>query len=236
MSFAVRAISLDLDDTLWPFEPIGVRIEHNLHAWLQTYSPVTAAMYPHAAMRVLRAQITAAHPHLHHDLGALRQLTLAQALHNSGADPDLLQPLWEVFKCARNQVSFYPDSLVALRQMATRVPLVALSNGNADLERIGIADLFAFQLSAAEFGAAKPDPGIFHAVCARLHMEPKHVLHVGDDVALDVCGAMQAGLLGCWINRQKQVWPHVQPPDLQFENLSALAHWLGEHIDLTVTV
>jgi len=234
MSFTVRAISLDLDDTLWPFEPIGVRIEHNLHAWLQTYSPATAAMYPQPAMCALRAQITAAYPQLQHDLGALRKMTLLQALRNSGADPDLLQPLWEVFQCARNHVTFYPDSLAALRQMAACVPIVALSNGNADLKRIGIADLFAFQLNAAEFGAAKPDSSIFHAVCARLDMKPVHVLHVGDDVALDVQGAMQAGLRACWINRQNNIWPHTQPPDLQFNDLSALAGWLTEYMDLTV--
>ena len=29
-SFPVRAITLDLDDTLWPFAPIGARIEQNL--------------------------------------------------------------------------------------------------------------------------------------------------------------------------------------------------------------
>jgi len=232
MSFVVRAISLDLDDTLWPFEPIGVRIEHNLHAWLQEHSPATAAMYPQAHMRALRAQITADHPHLQHDVGALRRLTLSQALGNSGADPALLQPLWEVFQRARNQVSFYPDALAALRQMAGRVPIVALSNGNADLGRIGIADLFAFQLNAAEFGAAKPDAGIFHAVCTRLGVKPKQVLHVGDDVELDVCGAIQAGLRTCWINRQNQLWPHAQLPDLQFDTLSALAHWLDNCLEI----
>jgi FMN hydrolase / 5-amino-6-(5-phospho-D-ribitylamino)uracil phosphatase len=31
VSFPVRAITLDLDDTLWPFEPIGARIENALH-------------------------------------------------------------------------------------------------------------------------------------------------------------------------------------------------------------
>ena len=32
MSFTVRAITLDLDDTLWPFAPIGERIDQVLHA------------------------------------------------------------------------------------------------------------------------------------------------------------------------------------------------------------
>src|SRR3546814_10938296 len=35
VSFPVRAITLDLDDTLWPFAPIGERIERVLDAWMR---------------------------------------------------------------------------------------------------------------------------------------------------------------------------------------------------------
>jgi len=225
-ALSIRAITLDLDDTLWPFAPIGQHIEHSLHMWIQAHSPAMAAMYPPTAMRRLREHITAANPQLQHDLGALRRLTFQQALHNSGSDPELLQSLWAVFHAARNQVCFYPDALPALQRISQHVPIVALSNGNADLKQIGIADRFAFQLNAAEFGAAKPDSGIFHAACARLQLPPSQVLHVGDDVELDVRGAMRAGLRGCWINRQAQTWPHREQPDQQFATLSALADWL----------
>ena len=51
MNVPVRAITLDLDDTLWPFAPIGARIEQVLHDWMLEHSPATAAMYPVAAMR-----------------------------------------------------------------------------------------------------------------------------------------------------------------------------------------
>jgi len=105
--------------------------------------------------------------------------------------------------------------------------VAAVSNGNADLARIGIGELFAFQLGSREFGAAKPDPGIFHAACARLGVERTHVLHVGDHAEMDVAGAMRAGLRGCWINREAQAWSHTAPPpDLQFDTLTGLADWL----------
>ncbi len=80
MNFPVQAITLDLDDTLWPFAPIGARIEQVLHTWMCEHSPATAAMYPVEAMRELR-ELYHAHPHLHHDLSALRRLTLHEALH-----------------------------------------------------------------------------------------------------------------------------------------------------------
>lgn len=54
MNFPVQAITLDLDDTLWPFAPIGARIDLVLHEWMREHSPATAEMYPLAAMRELR--------------------------------------------------------------------------------------------------------------------------------------------------------------------------------------
>lgn len=129
------------------------------------HSPATAAMYPVEAMRELRERLYHAHPHLHHDLSALRRLTLHEALHTSGASLDLLEPAYEVFYAARNQVECYPDAIDALARIAARVPVAALSNGNADLERIGLAHHFAFQLGSREHGAAKPEASIFHAAC-----------------------------------------------------------------------
>lgn len=227
MSFPIQAITLDLDDTLWPFAPIGARIERVLHAWMLEHSPATAARFPIEAMRALREQVFAEHPQLIHDLSQLRRLTLQRALQESGADLALLEPAYETFYAARNQVECYADSLAALERIAARVPVAALTNGNADLERIGLSRHFAFQLGAREHGAAKPEASIFHAACLRLGVPPLEVLHVGDHVEMDVIGAAQAGLRSCWINRQAQVWTHpTLRPDLEFTDLTALADWL----------
>ncbi len=227
MNFPVLAITLDLDDTLWPFAPIGARIDQVLYEWMLQHSPATAAMYPVAAMRELRERSFRDNPHLHYDLSALRRLTLQEALENSGADLGLLEPAYEAFYAARNQVECYPDAIEALTRIAARVPVAALSNGNADLARIGLDHHFAFQLGSREHGAAKPAASIFHAACERLGVAPAHVLHVGDHVEMDVVGAMQAGLRGCWINRVEHTWHHPSlQPVLQFDTLTGLADWL----------
>ena len=227
MSFPVRAITLDLDDTLWPFAPIGARIDQVLHDWMQVHSPVTAQRFDVAGMRELRERSFVENPHLHHDLSALRRLTLQQALALSGGDPALVEPAYEVFYAARNQVECYPDALDALARIAARVPVAAVSNGNADLARIGLDHHFAFQLGSREHGAAKPQASIFHAACQRLGVPPHEVLHVGDHIEMDVLGALDAGLRACWINRIESVWPHEHAvPDLEFATLTGLADWL----------
>ncbi|MCD9027163.1 HAD-IA family hydrolase [Luteimonas sp. BDR2-5] len=227
MSFPIRAITLDLDDTLWPFAPIGVRIEQTLDAFLREHSPQTAAMFPVDAMRRLRERVFAENAHLLHDLSALRQLTIAHALRESGGDLGLLDAAFDVFYAERNRVEYYPDSLDALARIAARVPVAAVTNGNADLERIGLSHHFAFQLGAREHGAAKPEASIFHAACAQLGCAHGEVLHVGDHVEMDVAGAARAGLRSCWINREARRWEHPElAPDLEFDTLTALADWL----------
>ena len=227
MPLSIRAITLDLDDTLWPFAPIGERVERVLHAWLLQHCPRTAQQYPAEAMRELRARIHEEHPHLAHDLSGLRKLTLARAMELSGDDPAQAEVAFEAFFIERNRVEFYEDVLPALERLAARVPLAALSNGNADLTRIGVHHHFAFQLGAFEHGTPKPAASIFHAACTRLSVSPHEVLHVGDDIDMDVVGAHRAGLRSCWLNRTGAAWPHADvQPDLQFTTLAELADWL----------
>jgi len=233
VNFPVRAITLDLDDTLWPFAPIGERIERVLDAWMREHSPATALRFPAAQMRALRDRVFAENAHLAHDLGALRRLTLEAALRESGGDPALADAAYEAFYDARNQVECYPDAIGALERIAARVPVAALTNGNADLERIGLAHHFRFALHSREHGAAKPEASIFHAACARLDCAPGEVLHVGDHIEMDVLGAARAGLRSCWIDREARDWPHEDiRPDLHFGSLAALADWLDAALPL----
>lgn len=230
MSFPVAAITFDLDDTLWPFAPIGIRIDQVLHDWLLEHSPATAEQFPITAMRELRERTYLDNPALQHDLSALRRMTLQLALERSGGDVALVEPAYEVFYAERNNVDYYPDTLDALVRIAAHVPVAAISNGNADLQRIGLMHLFEFQIAAREHGAAKPEASIFHAACERLGVPAGQVLHVGDHIEADVIGAMNAGLRSCWINREEQTWSNqALTPDLEFDTLTGLADWLDTY-------
>ena len=239
MAFAVRAITLDLDDTVWPFAPIGARIERVLDDWMRRHSPATADKFPIAAMQALRERVAADNPALGHDMSALRRLTLEAALRESGGDIALATPAYEAFFAERNRVECYPDAIDALERISARMPIAALSNGNADLARIGLDHLFTAQVSACSFGTAKPDPAIFLAACELLDLPPAGVLHVGDHPEADIAGAARAGLRSCWINRpgddgRRARWNHPGvEPDLHFESLAGLADWLDAVVPAT---
>ncbi|ALM84213.1 HAD family hydrolase [Bordetella sp. N] len=199
---AVSAISLDLDDTLWPFAPSVARAEAVLQAWLIEHAPKTALRLttPDALARV-RDQYEIDHPELAGDYRTLRLGSLTETLAAAGEDVALTQPAYEVFYAARNNVEFFEDTLPALEWLSARFPLVAVSNGNASLALTGGSEFFVGALSAKQFGAAKPQAAIFHAAAKMASAQPAQMLHVGDDFELDVVGATNAGLQAAWLLR-----------------------------------
>jgi putative hydrolase of the HAD superfamily len=228
--FPIRAISLDLDDTLWPIWPVIERAEGALHAYLEQHCPSTAERYPLPVMRALREQVAREHPHLAHDFTEQRLICLRRALDDSGDDPAHALPAFEALYVERNRVEFYTDTLPALDRLGAALPLAVITNGNSDLQRIGIATRFATVVSARGFGTAKPEAAIFRHTAQSLGIPAAALLHVGDDPELDVAGAARAGLRTCWINRRGEAWPaHLPPPDLHFTCLGGLADWL-EHV------
>jgi 2-haloalkanoic acid dehalogenase type II len=231
MPWFPRAITLDLDDTLWPIAPVIEQAETALHDWMLVHAPNAAARYPVAAMRALRDAVALANPHLAHDYTAQRKLSLAHAFTECGHDAELVEAAFAAFHAARNRVELYPDVDAALDRLAAHAPLAALTNGNADLAQIGLHHRFVFALCAREHGSAKPEADIFHAACARLGVAPHEVLHVGDDSELDIVGAARAGLRTCWINRRGEDWTHCDVrPDLIVDHLGVLADWLDSCI------
>ena len=224
----IKAITFDLDDTLWPIGPTIHRAEQKLHAWLETNAPSVASGYPIEQMRTLRPEAfaEAEAAGTQHDLRGVRRIQIGLAFDRSGGDRALLDAAYEIFENARQEVVLYPDVPHNLARIAARFPLAGITNGFADLHRAGIGEHFRFSLAAGTFGVAKPDPSIFHAACERLGCAPGEILHVGDDPKYDVIGARRAGMQAAWINRKGEQWAHDEEPHAAFVDLAELAAWL----------
>ena len=197
----IQAITLDLDDTLWPVWPAIERAEKALDNWLCRHAPMTAALFSNPLARhEIREHVVRSRPELKFNLSAIRREAIRLALFRSKEDPLLAEEAFNVFFDERNRVTLFDDALLALEFLSGRFPLVALSNGNADIKRIGIDAYFQASISAQAFGVGKPDPRIFHAAAGAVGVQPAQVLHVGDDATLDVLGA-----LNCDIDRKSVV-------------------------------
>ena len=221
---SIRAISLDLDDTLWPIWPTIAVAETRLQDWLLPRAPLTSVRFQDPkARQALRDLVAVAWPERHHDLSFIRQEMIRLGLEQNGEDQALAAAAFEIFFAERQRVTLFDDAEPALAQLAARWPILALSNGNADVQRVGIGAYFCGSVSARDVGVAKPDARIFQAACERLQLQPAQILHVGDDEGLDVIGALNAGMQTAWVNRSDKAWSLPQQPHATVANMAELS-------------
>jgi putative hydrolase of the HAD superfamily len=221
----VRVLSFDLDDTLWPVGPVIAAAEDALLDWLRSRYPAAAHGHDTASMRAMRASVAAEFPERSHDMTFLRHRALTAQFAAAGYPGRLSDEALEVFLHARNRVEFYDDVRPALRRLRSRYRLFALSNGNADLHRCGIGDLFDGHVTAISAGAAKPDARIYAALLRMAGVSAAEIMHVGDDPLADVDGARQAGMQSVWLNRGgEREWPAaLAPPTRTISTLAEIS-------------
>jgi FMN hydrolase / 5-amino-6-(5-phospho-D-ribitylamino)uracil phosphatase len=210
---APLVLSFDLDDTLWAVQPVMLAAEAAMVAWLRENHPAIMRGHDRETLRALRARIAEQHPQRSHDMTFLRHRALTEMFAAAGHPAAHADEAFEVFYAERNRVSLYAEVPASLQRLSKRYRLFALSNGNADLKRCGVAHWFEGHVTAISAGAAKPDIRIFARLLAEARVDAAQVLHIGDDPQLDVVGAMQSGLQAAWLNRDAKRWPaHLPPP------------------------
>jgi len=224
----IRTITLDLDDTLWAIHPVIRRAEARLYEWLGENYPRITAMFEPADVWEVRKRVAETHVHMAHDLTFLRHTVLIEIASAAGYTDFLVDEAFAVFDEIRNDVEMFPEARPALEALAKRYVLVAVTNGNADLARIGIDDLFDGHVNAAMAGAAKPERPIFDVAVAMGGASAAETLHVGDHPLYDVHGAREAGLRTVWVNRDGGEWPDdYAMPDAEVAHVGELGVLLG---------
>jgi putative hydrolase of the HAD superfamily len=223
-----KAVLFDLDDTLWPIAPVILEAEQILFAWLREHAPRVAQQFTIETLRQARLELLARQPEFQLDLGALRRAGLIAAFEQAGEDAGKVELAMTEFFAARNAVIPYDDVLPGLLRLKGRVRIGSVTNGNADLQTIGLARHFDASVAAPTFGVAKPDPRIFLEACRLLGVAPQEAVYVGDDLLLDVQGAQRAGLRAVWMNRIDKLndLPGEVRPDAEVSSLDGLLDWL----------
>ena len=206
LKHAIRLITIDLDDTLWPCMPTIMQAEQASYDWLQQRVPKITEHYSMEQLRDRRRDLMQRRPELRNDMSEARRAHFRELADEFDYPYDWVEAGFQVFLTARQRVQLYDDSLPVLQQLASRYTLVALTNGNADIQRTGLGEVFHGQLSAADVQAAKPDPAMFLAAMAQIGVNPEQTLHVGDHPVHDICGARLAGIRSVWVNRLGAVW------------------------------
>ena len=224
---AIKLLTFDLDDTLWPCMITIMRTEEQLHQWFIKHHPGISSLYSIKQLRQKRQQLAKKHQHIAHDLTALRKKSFLELAVEMNYSPEkeqqFIQDAFELYSLERNKVSLYDDVIPTLELLKTDYLLGAVSNGNADIYRIGLGHLFKFSWSAADAGQQKPHPIVFDSLMAKYNLKPTEIIHIGDDPISDIEGARQSGIRAIWLNRNHIPWPNeLNSPFIEINQLNQL--------------
>ena len=96
--------------------------------------------------------------------------------------------------------------LPVLTQLAGQYKLIALTNGNAHINLVGLGNIVSTQFSAADVQAAKPHPAMFERAMLFAGVSAQQTLHVGDHAIHGIASARNAGVTAVWLNRNQASW------------------------------
>ena len=199
----IRLVTFDLDNTLWAVDAVIRRAESALNDWLDQRVPEYNRL-PGDSRKTIAKSVTAADPGIVHDISRLRETVLRETFAHCGYPPEhaarLAADAFAEFMDWRHRVQFFPAAVDVLAELAGDYTLAALTNGNANFERLGLDRYFAFGYCAAEVGAKKPDPAMFERAMAHAGVNPAEAVHVGDHAVDDVQGAAAVGMATIWVN------------------------------------
>ncbi|MGO1296095.1 MAG: 5-amino-6-(5-phospho-D-ribitylamino)uracil phosphatase YigB [Vibrio sp.] len=234
---AIQAMTFDLDDTLYDNWPVIQHLDSEITKWMYERHPVTATKslqwWADVKQKVLIEQ-----PMLRHDVSQWRLQQIAQGLGLLGYEPEqaltAAQAAMEQVHYLRNLVTVPQETHRVLAQLAQHIPLVAITNGNVDAEKIGLSQYFTAVFRAGPDGRAKPYGDLFEKAAAVLPCERAHILHVGDHPVTDVFGAKQHGFQACWFNDRfdnaKQCQRLTVLPDMEIQTLAPLLTLIGDGV------
>ena len=209
----IKCVTLDLDDTLWPVAPTIIKAELRLYQWIEENYPLVSDTYTQQDIVAKRTALQNRRADIAHDVTELRHCSLQEIANDVGYDKTFAQEAMDLFRFYRNQVEPFEFSESILSSLKQHFVIGAITNGNAQLERISLGKYFDFVVTAEEVGVSKPHPEIFQRASSLAQVELAEIMHVGDSAQTDVIGAMTAGCKAVWYNRKRESWPGGQNPD-----------------------
>ena len=217
----VNVLSFDLDDTLYDNKPVIDAAEQAMLGALAQQAPASKTTDSAFWWRQ-RLKLASIEPEIRHDIGRWRLLGIEAGLIELG----LLRPEarrvaehgYAAFLDCRTRITVSPEVTQLLSALAKQYRLIAITNGNACINKMGIGELFEFSLQAGPDGRMKPYADLFLAAANRLQLAPSQILHIGDSHRADVLGALNAGCQAAWLDHHQStvsVLPHIRLTNVQ---------------------
>jgi len=223
MRAKIKAITFDLDDTFWDIGPVIINAEIKTREWIESSLDEEIAWGDYESFMLLREDLIKKNERLAYDLGALRRESIKHhvrhAFSNEKQLDDFVESAFEIFFDLRQQVTLYPHVKDFLNAASAKLPLGILTNGNADVKKIGIDKFFKCHFTSLDVKSNKPSSKHFKKAVEFFNVLPEEILHVGDDKIADISGCIRAGLNPLWFNNKSNEW------DLDLEEPPQISSW-----------
>ena len=218
---SIKYISFDLDDTFWDVMPTIYRAEDLTSSWIKENYPGADKIIQSTNMMDLRNKLLKEDPSLLVKISDLRTKMFYEvgllAGYNKEESDMLSKNAFNIFIEARNDVKLFEGVQETLESLNQNYSLGVITNGNADLKKIGIDHLFSHIFSSANSGAHKPDPKAFEILIEASGLKPEEICHVGDHPLNDVKGSLDCGMQPIWFKNKDAEWPYKEIVVPQFE-------------------
>lgn len=218
----IKAVTFDLDDTLYDNRMVMQRTEEQVLIFLHQHYPEFSNMKVDD-FRLLRAKVREKEPEIYHDVSQWRWRSLEWLLLEHGYNTDEAQQgatkAMEQFDQWRSRINISDSTHETLQALSQRFQLAVITNGNANPNLFGIARYFKFILRSGPDGRAKPYRDMYVEAANRFNLPLSQILHVGDHLLTDVAGSIEAGAQACWINDfgrnlmtdpEARILPHIE--------------------------
>jgi putative hydrolase of the HAD superfamily len=227
MSFnpaGIKVLSFDLDDTLWNGTQVLMTAEKAMHQWMMQNTPKVFEQFSKQALRDHKLAFIKNNPQFKNKISDARTAYLSDLFSQLNyQDYEIKsQQCFDVFYQARQQVELFSGVIQALQKLKDKYRLVAITNGNANIQLTGLHDIFEFCLNAEDFTQAKPHPEIFQAALTQLQQPADQVLHIGDHPDHDMLGAYQVEMKTCWLKDGTRQWDQTFQPDMVIGHVADL--------------
>ncbi len=202
----IKAVSFDLDGTLWDFEEVMRRSLRHVLEELRTFDSTAAGMLDVEKMIEIRNRVANELKGKVTDLEKVRLEAFRQTLREVGRPNDALASHLNslFFKHRFEDVKFFDDVLPTLNKLRTKYTIGIVSNGTGYPKQCGLKNIFRFLIFSKDCGIEKPDPRIFQIALKKAECANNELLHVGDSLQDDVMGAINAGIKCVWLNRKQE--------------------------------
>ena len=180
----IELITFDLDDTFWDIRSTIVNAEMNSRQWSEDRIGEKIEWGTFEDFMKIRSELVKKDPSLEYDLGMLRKKTIAhhtkKFFKNTKDFNEFIEDAYIFFLGERHKVTFYDDVVLVLEELCSEYKLGVLTNGNADVNKLGIGHLFDFSISSMDVKSNKPDKAHFVKANELSQVDFKNTLHVGD--------------------------------------------------------